>query len=146
MDFIDALNLNPVLAERFESQLVIEIDKAKDEFFEEIQSQIENRFDNEQNSDDKGGWAETQKGSPIYVETGQLRGSLSVIRDGDSFHIFAEGVDPHEGSAFSTGVELAEYLDSMRTFLELPNDYIDTFYEKYHARYDNLVSKYIDRV
>ena len=146
MEFLDAIEQYPKLANNFYKELAIEYDSVMVTLGNQIEATIQARFDAEQNSDDGNNWAETQKGSPIYVDTGQLRGSLRLIKAGKKWRIFAEGVQPHKGSAFADGVALAEYLDSQRTFTDFPDDWFDTYDNLVSTAYTDLADKYIPRM
>ena len=143
MDFLDAIEQYPKLADNFYNELAIEYDSLMVTLGDQIEVTIQARFDAEQNSDNGNNWAETQRGSPIYVDTGQLRSSLRLSKAGGEWEILAEGVQPHKRSAFSDGVELAEYLHSQRTFLDFPDDINETWDNLTSIAYNKLVDKYI---
>ena len=127
MEFLDAIELDNNLANRFYKELIEVLTESLEDFAKELERIMLERFDNEQSSLNEDNWAKTKKskkfGTPILVDTGKLRSSIKLKIVGKKIKVFAEGVKPHERSHFSSGSELALYLNKERPFMEIPDNY-----------------------
>ena len=147
MNFFDAIKLDSFLETRFYDELTFVLDVNNNELVRELERLMLERFDKEQNSDDKANWELTEKtkefGTPMLVDTGKLRDSISLKLVDKKIKSFARGVKPHEKSSFKDGEELALYLNEERHFMEIPEEYLDILRKTRDKKVLKLQDKYI---